>query len=69
MAMMAYNVFPHFLAEETPFSLIFGCDTFMLTLFKLLLPKLRYMGHKECKIHLDVIWEIYMMAVLNLKVA
>ena len=36
---------------------------------KLLLPKLWYMGDKKCKIHLDAVWEIYMMAVLNFKMA
>ena len=40
----------------------------MTTLFKLLLPKVRYMGGKKwCKINLDTMREIYMMAVINLK--
>ena len=54
------NVFPY---------LMFGCDAFMLTLFKSLLPKLRHMGAEKCGIHLDAMWEIYMMAVLILKLA
>ena len=39
----------------------------MPTLFKLLLPKIRYMGDKQCRIHLDAKREVYMMAVFNLK--
>ena len=50
---MAYNVFALSLTGEAPLYLMFGCDTFMPTLFKLLLPKLRYMGDKKFKIHLD----------------
>ena len=44
---MAYNVFLHSSAGEAPLHLMFGCDPFMPTLFKLLLPKLRYMGDKH----------------------
>ena len=39
----------------------------MPTLFKLLMPKIRYVGDENCHIHLDVMKEIYMMMVLNLK--
>ena len=49
---MAYNVFPHFPAGEAPFYLIFGCDTFVQTLFKLVLPKLTYIGDKN----VEFIW-------------
>ena len=48
---------------------MFGHNVFMPTLFKLLLPKLRYMGDDKCRIHLDTMWKVYMMAVLNLKTA
>ena len=34
MAAMAYNVFLYSLAGEASFNLMFGCDAFMLTLFK-----------------------------------
>ena len=57
--MMAYSVFPHPPAGEAPLFLKFGCDAFMLTLFKLLLPKIRYMGDEECKIQLDDMRKIY----------
>ena len=66
---MAYNVFPHFSAGEASFYLMIGHYPFMPTLFKLLLPKLRYMGDEKCRIHLDTMREIYMMTVLNLKIA
>ena len=46
---------------------MFGCDPFMPTSFKLLFPKLKYMGD-ECRIHLDAMQEIY-MTFLNLKMA
>ena len=69
IATMAYNVFPHTSAEESPFYMVFGCDTFMPTLFKLLLPKLGYMSDEKCRIHLDAMQEIYMMVLLNLKMA
>ena len=67
VAMMAYNVFPHSSAGDAPFYLIFGHVALMPTLFKVLLPKLRYMGDRGCKIQLDAMREIYMMALLNLK--
>ena len=35
------------------FTLCLDVDPFMPTLFKLLLPKIRYMGDEKCKIHLD----------------
>ena len=66
---MACNVFPHSSAGEAPFNLMFECDPFMPTLFKMLLPKLRYMGDKKYRIHLDAMQEIYTMSVLNLKMA
>ena len=66
---MAYNVFPHISAGEAPLYLMFGCDAFMPTLFELLLPKLRYIGDEKCRIHLYAMPEIYMMAILILKIA
>ena len=46
---------------------MFGCNAFMPTFLKLLLPKLRYMGDEGYKLYMDDMREIYMMAVLNLK--
>ena len=68
IATMAY-VFLHSLSEEAPFYLMLGWDAYMSTLFKLLLPKIRYMGDEKCRIHLDAMKEVYMMAVCNLKTA
>ena len=64
---MTYNVSPHSSSGGSLFYLKFGCDPFMLTLFNLLLPKPRYIGDEKCKMHLDTKSEIYMMAVLDLK--
>ena len=69
IATMAYNVFLQSSTGEALFYLMFGHDTFMPNLFKLLLPKLRYMGDEKCRIHLDAMQEMYMMAILNLKTA
>ena len=49
----------HSSAEEAPFYLMFGGNSLMPTLFKLLLPKLRYMGDEGCKIYLDAMRNIY----------
>ena len=43
--------------------------TYMPTLFKLLMPRIRYMGDENCCIHLDSMRKIYMMTVLDLKTA
>ena len=64
---MVYNKFPLSLSGETPFFLIFGWNAYMPTLFKLLLPKIRYMGIEKCRMHLEAMREIYIMIVLNLK--
>ena len=67
IATMAYHVFPQSLTREAPFYLMFGCNANMPTLFKLLLPILRYMGDEQCRTNLDTMQDIYMMAILNLK--
>ena len=46
---------------------MFRWDAYLPTLFKLLLPKIRYMGDKKCGIHLEAMREIYIMTVFNLK--
>ena len=61
IASMAYNMFLHSSSGEAPFYLVFWWDALMPTLFKLLLPKIRYMDDKKCRINLDVMREIYMM--------
>ena len=66
---MASNVFPHYTSGEAPIYLMFGCNTFMPTLFKLLPRKLRYIGDECCKIYLDDKRDFFMMAVFNLKIA
>ena len=42
-------------------------DNYLPTLHHLLQPKMWYMGDDKCRIHLDAMHGIYMMAVLNLK--
>ena len=54
IATIVYNVFPNSLAGQSPFYLMFACDPFMPTLFKLLLPKLTYLGDE--KWHEKVTW-------------
>ena len=66
---MAYNVFLHPPIGEAPFYLIFDQDAYMPTLFKLLMPKIRYTGDENCCIHLDATRKIYILTVLNLKTA
>ena len=61
--------FQHSSVREATFHLMLGCNAFIPTLFKLLLAKLRYMGDEGCKIYLNAISEIYMLAVLNLNIA
>ena len=69
IAKMVYTIFPHSAAEESPFFLMYGRDAYLPTLHKLLQPKMRYMGDNECRKHLKVMREIYMMTILNLKVS
>ena len=69
IAMMVYNIFPHTAAGESPFFLMYGWEAYLPTLHNLLQPKLCYMGDDECKIHLDIIREVYMLAVLNKKMS
>ena len=47
IATITYHTFQHSSARESLFYLMFGCDPFMPTLFKLLLQKHRYMGDKN----------------------
>ena len=55
---MAYNVFSQSSAEEALFYFMLKCNAFMPILFKLLLPKLKYMSDEKCRIHLDAMQEI-----------
>ena len=48
IAEMTYNVSPHS-SGKVPFYLMYECDAFMPTLFKLLLPKHRHIGDKNVK--------------------
>ena len=69
IAVRAYNIFPYTATGESPFFLMYGQDAFLPTLHNLLQPKMHYMGDDECKIHLDLMREVYMLVVLNLKMS
>ena len=69
IAKMAYNIFPHSAARESPFFFMYLRDTYLPTLQQLLQPKMRCIGDDKCRIHLNAMREIYMMAVLNLKMS
>ena len=66
---MAYNIFPHPAVGKNPFFLMYRRDAYLLTLHQLLQPKMQYMANDKCRIHLNAMPEIYMMAVLNLKMS
>ena len=66
LAVMSYHVFLHSSSEEALFYLIFRQDAYLLTLLKLLLPKIRYMGDEKCRIYLDSMTNIYTITMLNL---
>ena len=67
IARMAYNIFPHSASGESLFFLMYRRDAYLPTLHQLLQPKMQYMGDDKCRIHLDAMQDIYMMAVLSLK--
>ena len=69
IAKMAYSIVPCSALGESPFFLMYGRDAYLPTLHQLLQPKMWYMGDDKCRIHLDAMREIYMMAVLNLKIS
>ena len=69
IAVMAYNIFPHTATDDCPFFVMYGKDAYLPTLHNLLQPKIYYMGDDECRIHLDAMREVYMLALLNLKMS
>ena len=65
---MAYNIFLTQLQVKVhSFSSTDEMYTYQCAQF--VKPKICYMGDDECKIHLDAIREVYMLAVLNLKMS
>ena len=69
IAIMAYNIFHHTATGESPFFLMYRCEAYLPTLHNLLQPKSQYIGDNECKIHLDAMREVYILAVINLSMS
>ena len=65
---MTYNLFLHSSSGRSPI-LMFRWEDYIPILFALLLSKIRYLGDKKCRILLDAMREVDMMAALSLKTA
>ena len=69
IAEMAYNIFPHSARGESLFFLMYRKDAYLPTLHHILQPQMTYKEDEKCRIHLNAMREMYMMAVLNLKMS
>ena len=69
IAKIAYNIFPYLATGESLFILMYGRHAYLPTLHQLLQPKMQYMGEEACRIPLNAMREIYMIAALNLKMS
>ena len=68
LACAAYNFLPNEHSRESPFFLMFGRDP-LLSLTKLLKPKIRYLGNDENILSLEALKNMYQLVVTNLKYA
>ena len=68
LACVAYNFLPNEHSRESPFFLMYGRDP-LLSLNKLLQPKVRYLGNDENILSLEALKNIYQLVVTNLKLA
>ena len=67
IAKMAYNIFPHSAAGESPFFLMYRGGAYLPTLHQLLQPKMRYMEENKYRIHHNAMREIYMIGSVEFK--
>ena len=67
IASAAYNIFPNSQGQGSSFFLMFGRHVYISTLANLLQPKLRYLGDASALLSVEMLWEVYRLAAVNVK--